>query len=99
VGKELDGHCLLEYKRGKISHHKVNKHLKNENVIRVDIPVILEKANVVLKEAGVKLYVCGQALADDNFKPEWINPEIVLSLSALVDVLTFQLKGYAYLPF
>ena len=52
-----------------------------------------------LKKAGVKLYVCGQALTDDNFKPEWVNPEIVLSLSALVAVPTFQLKGYAYLPF
>lgn len=52
-----------------------------------------------LKKAGVKLYVCGQALIDYKFKPEWVNPEIVLSLSALVDVPTFQLKGYAYLPF
>jgi len=52
-----------------------------------------------LRKAGVKLYVCGQALADDNFKSEWVNPEIVLSLSALVDVPTFQLKGYAYLAF
>jgi len=68
-------------------------------VIHVDISVILERANVVLKKAGVKLYVCGQALADDQFRPEWINPEIVLSLSALVDVPAFQLKGYAYLSF
>ena len=52
-----------------------------------------------LKKAGVELYVCGQALADDKFKPEWVNPEIIITLSALVDVPTFQLKGYAYLPF
>ena len=51
-----------------------------------------------LKEAGVKLYVCGQALADDRFKDEWVNEEIQVALSALVVVPTFQLKGYAYLP-
>jgi intracellular sulfur oxidation DsrE/DsrF family protein len=52
-----------------------------------------------LKKAGVKLYVCGQALSDLGYKAEWVNPEIVLTLSALVDVPTFELKGYAYLPF
>jgi intracellular sulfur oxidation DsrE/DsrF family protein len=51
-----------------------------------------------LKEAGVKLYVCGQALADDRFKEEWVNEQIEVALSALVVVPTFQLKGYAYLP-
>jgi intracellular sulfur oxidation DsrE/DsrF family protein len=51
-----------------------------------------------LKEAKVKLYVCGQALADDGFKEEWVNEEIQVVLSALVVVPTFQLKGYAYLP-
>ncbi|HZE20531.1 MAG TPA: DsrE family protein [Desulfobaccales bacterium] len=63
----------------------------------VDNPNI--KLIKALKKAGAKLYVCGQTLADDNYKHEWINPEIVLTLSALVDVPTFELKGYAYLPF
>jgi intracellular sulfur oxidation DsrE/DsrF family protein len=74
--------------------------LKNEifkEKFKVDNPNI--KLISDLKKAGVKLYVCGQSLADFTYKPEWVNPDIVLTLSALVDVPTFQLKGYAYLPF
>jgi intracellular sulfur oxidation DsrE/DsrF family protein len=52
-----------------------------------------------LKAAGVQLYVCGQALADDEFRHEWVNPEVSIALSALVFVPTYQLKGYAYQPF
>lgn len=74
--------------------------LKNDiykKKFKVDNPNIqLIKA---LKKAGAKLYVCGQTLADDNYQHEWINPDIVLTLSALVDVPTFELQGYAYLPF
>jgi len=51
-----------------------------------------------LKTAGVKLYVCGQALADDGLKEEWVNQQILIAVSALVVVPTYQLKGYAYLP-
>lgn len=51
-----------------------------------------------LKAAGVNLYVCGQALADDGFKDEWVNEQISVAVSALVVVPTYQLKGYAYLP-
>ena len=51
-----------------------------------------------LNAAGVKLYVCGQALAEKRFKEEWVNEQISVALSALVVVPTFQLKGYAYLP-
>jgi len=51
-----------------------------------------------LKDVGVKLYVCGQALADDGFKDDWVNEQISVAVSALVVVPTYQLKGYAYLP-
>ena len=51
-----------------------------------------------LKEAGVKLYVCGQTLVDDGFKEEWVNEQIGIAVSALVVVPTYQLKGYAYVP-
>jgi intracellular sulfur oxidation DsrE/DsrF family protein len=57
------------------------------------------KLIIDLKKAGVKLYVCGQALADNKFSHEWVNPEITIALSALEVVPTFQLKGYAYVPF
>jgi intracellular sulfur oxidation DsrE/DsrF family protein len=51
-----------------------------------------------LKSAGVQLYVCGQALAEEKFKPEWVNPDISIAFSALVLVPTYQFKGYAYQP-
>ena len=52
-----------------------------------------------LKEAGVKLYVCGQTLADNGFEHQWVNEQIAIALAALVVVPTYQLKGYAYQPF
>lgn len=48
-----------------------------------------------LKKNGVILFVCGQALADLNFKHEWVNKDITIALSALTVVPTYQLKGYA----
>ncbi len=57
-----------------------------------------EKIIQRLQEAGVKLYVCGQTLADDGFKEKWVNEQIAIAVSALVVVPTYQLKGYAYVP-
>jgi len=51
-----------------------------------------------LTAVGVKLYVCGQALAEKGFKEEWVNQQISVAVSALVVVPTYQLRGYAYLP-
>ncbi len=48
-----------------------------------------------LKKNGVVFYVCGQALADNNYKHEWVNKDITVALSALTVVPTYQLKGYA----
>ena len=52
-----------------------------------------------LKKAGAKLYVCGQWLSDAGYQPGCVNPEIDLTLSALVAVPTLELQGYALLPF
>lgn len=73
--------------------------LKNEifkNRFKTDNPN--EKLIRNLKEVGVKLYVCGQSLADKSFKAEWVDEQIAIAVSALVFVPTYQLKGYAYLP-
>lgn len=51
-----------------------------------------------LKKNGVVLYVCGQALADNKFKHDWVNPKITIALSALTVVPTYQLEGYALMP-
>jgi len=58
-----------------------------------------EKIIKDLKEAGVKLFVCGQSLADNGFEHKWVNEQIAIAVAALVVVPTYQLKGYAYQPF
>jgi len=73
--------------------------LKNgifKDKFKVDNPN--EKIIKALKEAGVRLYVCGQTLVEDGFKDEWINERIAIAVSASVVIPTYQLKGYAYLP-
>jgi len=52
-----------------------------------------------LKKAGVKLYVCGQGLAEHNIAQPDVNPRLTIALSALTVLPTYQLKGYAFLPF
>ena len=52
-----------------------------------------------LKEAGVKLYVCGQTLKEKNFEHDWVNPDIEIALSALSVLPTYQLKGYALMTY
>ena len=58
-----------------------------------------EKIIKDLKETGVKLYVCGQTLADQGFEHKWVNEQVAIAVAALVVVPTYQLKGYAYQPF
>jgi intracellular sulfur oxidation DsrE/DsrF family protein len=73
--------------------------LRNEafkDKFKIDNPN--EKIIKALKEAGVRLYVCGQTLVEDGFKDEWINERIAIAVSASVVIPTYQLKGYAYLP-
>ncbi len=52
-----------------------------------------------LKKAGVKLFVCGQGLAEHSIVQPEVNPLLTTTLSALVFVPTYQLKGYAFMPF
>ncbi|HET7587766.1 MAG TPA: DsrE family protein [Gammaproteobacteria bacterium] len=51
-----------------------------------------------LKEAGVELYVCGQALAEHHIADSEVNPDITLSLSALSDLIILQQQGYVLYP-
>ena len=48
-----------------------------------------------LKKHGVKILVCGNALADMHFNPAEINPEIGIATSALTTLIMLQNKGYA----
>ncbi|MEM9930321.1 MAG: DsrE family protein [Bacteroidota bacterium] len=52
-----------------------------------------------LKEAGVKLVVCGQSLLARGVVFETLLPEIEVGTSMLTTVSTYQLKGYAVFKF
>ncbi|HYW04049.1 MAG TPA: DsrE family protein [Gammaproteobacteria bacterium] len=49
-----------------------------------------------LKKAGVKVEVCGQALADNHFEHAWVNKDVIVTLSALSDAVIYGNKGYAF---
>lgn len=51
-----------------------------------------------LAEAGVELYVCGQALAHHGFEPKSVHSDISIALSALTALEKFQNQGYVLLP-
>lgn len=48
-----------------------------------------------LREAGVSVQVCGQALAGQKIERTSILPGVLVDLSALVTLTTLQLKGWA----
>jgi len=52
-----------------------------------------------LKEAGVKIFVCGQSVLKRNIDPDTITPEVTVALSAVTTLTTYQLKGYAVLKY
>ncbi|WP_394752949.1 DsrE family protein [Crenothrix sp.] len=52
----------------------------------------------LLHSANVKLYICGQALAEKDLSPESVNPKVTLALSALTVLINYQLDGYALIP-
>jgi intracellular sulfur oxidation DsrE/DsrF family protein len=52
-----------------------------------------------LKDAGVKLTVCGQSLMYRKVAPEQVLEEVEIATSMLTTVTTYQLKGYAFLKF
>ncbi|QBQ55520.1 DsrE family protein [Nitrosococcus wardiae] len=51
-----------------------------------------------LAEAGVTLYVCGQALAQYHYPLDWINGDITLALAALTVLPAYQRQGYSLIP-
>lgn len=56
-----------------------------------NIPLI-----AALKKAGVKVEVCGQALADNSYEHAWVNRDVTITLSALSDLIIYGHQGYAY---
>ena len=52
-----------------------------------------------LKEAGVKLTVCGQSLVGRSIESDQVNDNVELSTSMLTTVTKYQLLGYTLLKF
>lgn len=50
-----------------------------------------------LRAAGVKIEVCGQALADLHIDHAWVAKDVTITLSALSDNIIYGNKGYAYI--
>ena len=50
-----------------------------------------------LKQSGVTMLVCGQALAENGFKDSDVNPDVTVSLSALSDFVVYGQRGYSYI--
>jgi intracellular sulfur oxidation DsrE/DsrF family protein len=51
-----------------------------------------------LRQAGVAVAVCGQAMAEHDDKYEWLAPDVTLALSALTTITTLEHQGYAFMP-
>ena len=52
-----------------------------------------------LKEAGVKVTVCGQSLIGRDIDPADVVPEVDIATSMLTTVATYQMMGYAVFRF
>jgi intracellular sulfur oxidation DsrE/DsrF family protein len=50
-----------------------------------------------LKQSGVELLVCSQAMAEMGLKDSDIGPDITISLSALSDFVIYGHRGYSYM--
>lgn len=52
-----------------------------------------------LRELGVEVYVCGNALTGHGYTPEEVAADVTLATSALAVLTTYQLRGYALLTY
>lgn len=50
-----------------------------------------------LTKAGIKVVVCGQALAGAGIEHAWVDPDVTIALSALSTMVILQDQGYAVL--
>jgi len=71
-----------------------DEYKKKYNVDNPNIPLFKE-----LKDAGVKIFVCGQSLNKRNIAKESVTPEVSPALSAITTLTTYELKGYALLKY
>jgi intracellular sulfur oxidation DsrE/DsrF family protein len=70
------------------AHYQEKFKFDNPNIALID----------ELEKAGVKVVVCGQALAHNKIAHEWVNPQVELTLSAISDVIILEKSGYVLFP-
>lgn len=51
-----------------------------------------------LRELGVDVVVCGQAVAEHDYQYDWIDKRVTLALSSLTTISELQRKGFALMP-
>jgi len=70
------------------THYQEKFKFDNPNIALID----------ELEKVGVKVVVCGQALAHNKFAQEWVYPKIELTLSAITDIIILEKSGYVLFP-
>ena len=51
-----------------------------------------------LRQAGVEVLVCGQALTHAGYRPAQTSSDVDVALSAATAIINRQMRGFAYLP-
>ncbi len=69
-------------------------YLKKSGVNNGNIDILNE-----LIDFGVKFKVCGQSMLGRGFTSQQLNPNVVVSISALTAITTYQLQNYALITF
>jgi intracellular sulfur oxidation DsrE/DsrF family protein len=70
------------------AHYQEKFKVENPNIALID----------VLEKNGVKVVVCGQALAANKFAHDWVNSQVEITLSAITDVIILEKAGYVLFP-
>ncbi len=70
------------------AHYQEKFKVDNPNLALVD----------ELEKVGVKVVVCGQALAHNKIAHDWVYSKIELTLSAITDVIILEKSGYVLFP-
>lgn len=73
----------------------------NNDVYRAKYRVDNPNAKVFkeLSDAGVEVYVCGQAVHAFHFAEKDVLPDVKVALAAVVVLVVYQNNGYALMPF
>jgi intracellular sulfur oxidation DsrE/DsrF family protein len=70
------------------AHYREKFNMDNPNLKLID----------ELTRAGVKVVVCGQALANNKFPQDWVYRQVEVTLSAISDVIILEQQGYVMFP-